>query len=138
MMNPQHRQPLAAFAVLVCIATLAIGNDLRKTAVEILTERSSPQLLVSALAPDMVISESLRSRSPSRDEARAAGGGSTPRADRSRRSLRAAQPLQRDVAAATDIDPFRRAPAGFGGQLRNARPLPTRCLLPDHRHGVRA
>ncbi len=78
MMNPQHRQPLAAFAVLVCVAALAIGNDLRKSAVEILVERAAPQVLVGALAPDMVISGSLRSRGPSRDEARSGDFASSP------------------------------------------------------------
>ena len=78
MMNPQHRQPLAAFGVLVCVAALAIGNDLRKSAVETLIERAAPQVLVEALAPDMVIGDSLHSRSAGSDQAQAGDFASSP------------------------------------------------------------
>ncbi|MEO5653248.1 MAG: hypothetical protein ABIN79_12155 [Marmoricola sp.] len=68
---------MAAFALLVGVAALAIGNDLRVPADDVLVERSAPKVLLGALGPDMVISSLLRSRSVSRDQERRGAFGPT-------------------------------------------------------------
>jgi hypothetical protein len=60
MMTAEHRRPLAAFCVVFAVACLIMANGLRTQVVDVLIGAGAPPELITAIAPDMVLGQSLR------------------------------------------------------------------------------
>ncbi len=60
MMSAEHRRPLAAFFVVFTLACLIMANGLRTQVGQVLIGAGAPREVVSAIAPDMVLGQSLR------------------------------------------------------------------------------
>ncbi len=59
-MTAEHRRPLAAFLLVFAGACLIMGNGLRTQVVDILIGSGAPTELITAIAPDMVLGQSLK------------------------------------------------------------------------------
>ncbi len=60
MMTAEHRRPFAAFLLVFAGACLIMGNGLRTQVVDILIGSGAPNELITAIAPDMVLGQSLK------------------------------------------------------------------------------
>lgn len=59
MFSHEHRRPLYAFGVVALVAVMVLGNGIRAQAVDALVAAGAPQPLIGAIAPDMVLGETL-------------------------------------------------------------------------------
>src|SRR5680860_1451088 len=68
MREAEHRRPLAAFLMVFAAACLIMGNGLRTHVVDVLVGSGAPRQLFAAIAPDMILGQSLSNarRAPTR------------------------------------------------------------------------
>ena len=59
MMHAEHRRPFAALLLVFAAACMIMGNGLRTQVVEVLVGAGAPRPLIAAIAPDMVLGQSL-------------------------------------------------------------------------------
>lgn len=60
MLTAEHQRPLAAFFLVFAVACLIMANGLRTQVVDVLIGSGAPRQLITAIAPDMVLGQSLR------------------------------------------------------------------------------
>lgn len=60
MLSAEHRRPLAAFFLVLAVAALIMTNGMRTQIVRQLISAGAPKSVIGALAPDMVLGQSLR------------------------------------------------------------------------------
>lgn len=59
MMDAEHRRPLAALLLVFAAACMIMGDGLRTQVVEVLVGAGAPRQLITAIAPDTVLGQSL-------------------------------------------------------------------------------
>jgi hypothetical protein len=72
MMSAEHRKPFAAFLVIFAAACMILGNGLRHQVINVLVGAGAPRELIAAIAPDVVLGQSLNDAPQTRPQAHAA------------------------------------------------------------------
>lgn len=115
-MSAEHRRPFAAFVVVFAAACLIMGNGLRSQVADVLVGAGAPPALVTAIAPDVLLGQSLDSAPQA--QARPTSEGPTVSTDTGQQAASAVVANVPPAPAATATRPT----SSRGGQGSGSRP----------------